>query len=141
MVFSEPEIYTFTLPTCFARSILTTPWFELGGKVNLTNTKGDVQASVVFQTKPFYGGKLHHVIAEVKKNVGGNGPGGKIICKVIGEWNKSLEFTYDDGSLEMIDVPSIGNQFDINSQGSYQTWECQGIFLASCENLGKFMIF
>ena len=39
--------------------------------------------------QPFYGGKLHRVSAEVK-----NGATGNIVCKVQGEWNSSLEFTY-----------------------------------------------
>ena len=39
--------------------------------------------------QPFYGGKLHRVSAEVK-----NGATGNIVCKVQGEWNSLLEFTY-----------------------------------------------
>uniref|UniRef100_A0A3Q3E7Y5 Uncharacterized protein n=1 Tax=Hippocampus comes TaxID=109280 RepID=A0A3Q3E7Y5_HIPCM len=53
------EEYTFTLPCAYARSILTVPWVELGGKVNITCTKTGYAAVITFQTKPFYGGKLH----------------------------------------------------------------------------------
>lgn len=42
-----------------------------------------------FCFQPFYGGKLHRVTAEVK-----NGATGNIVCKVQGEWNGALEFTY-----------------------------------------------
>lgn len=53
------EEYTFTLPCAYARSILTVPWVELGGKVNITCAKSGYSAVITFQTKPFYGGKLH----------------------------------------------------------------------------------
>ncbi len=53
------EEYTFSLPSAYARSILTVPWVELGGKVNVNCAKTDYSAVITFQTKPFYGGKLH----------------------------------------------------------------------------------
>lgn len=53
------EEYTFTLPCAYARSILTVPWVELGGKVNISCGKSGYSAVITFQTKPFYGGKLH----------------------------------------------------------------------------------
>ncbi|XP_051762966.1 oxysterol-binding protein-related protein 11 isoform X3 [Ctenopharyngodon idella] len=53
------EEYTFSLPSAYARSILTVPWVELGGKVNVNCTKTGYSAVITFQTKPFYGGKLH----------------------------------------------------------------------------------
>lgn len=53
------EEYTFTLPCAYARSILTVPWVELGGKVNINCAKSGYSAVITFQTKPFYGGKLH----------------------------------------------------------------------------------
>ncbi len=53
------EEYTFTLPCAYARSILTVPWVELGGKVNISCAKSGYSAIITFQTKPFYGGKLH----------------------------------------------------------------------------------
>lgn len=53
------EEYTFTLPCAYARSILTVPWVELGGKVNISCAKSGYSAVITFQTKPFYGGKLH----------------------------------------------------------------------------------
>lgn len=53
------EEYTFSLPCAYARSILTVPWVELGGKVGVNCTKTGYSASITFHTKPFYGGKLH----------------------------------------------------------------------------------
>ncbi|CAN2389730.1 phosphatidylserine binding, partial [Pristimantis euphronides] len=53
------EDYVFTLPSAYARSILTVPWVELGGKVNIACAKTGYAAAVTFHTKPFYGGKVH----------------------------------------------------------------------------------
>lgn len=53
------EEYIFTLPSAYARSILTVPWVELGGKVNISCAKTGYSATVTFHTKPFYGGKVH----------------------------------------------------------------------------------
>uniref|UniRef100_F7CEV8 Oxysterol-binding protein n=1 Tax=Monodelphis domestica TaxID=13616 RepID=F7CEV8_MONDO len=53
------EDYVFTLPSAYARSILTIPWVELGGKVTMNCAKTGYSALVIFHTKPFYGGKVH----------------------------------------------------------------------------------
>ena len=53
------EEYVFTLPCAYARSILTVPWVELGGKVTINCAKSGYSATVTFHTKPFYGGKVH----------------------------------------------------------------------------------
>lgn len=53
------EEYVFTLPSAYARSILTIPWVELGGKVNINCARTGYSATVTFHTKPFYGGKVH----------------------------------------------------------------------------------
>ena len=45
------EEYTFTLPSAYARSILTVPWCELGGKVLLQCKKSGYSAEIVFHTK------------------------------------------------------------------------------------------
>ncbi|KAL6035362.1 hypothetical protein STEG23_036386 [Scotinomys teguina] len=55
------EEYTFSLPCAYARSILTVPWVELGGKVSVNCAKTGYSASITFHTKPFYGGKLHRL--------------------------------------------------------------------------------
>ncbi|XP_061442024.1 oxysterol-binding protein-related protein 10 isoform X2 [Rhineura floridana] len=96
------EEYVFTLPCAYARSILTIPWVELGGKVNIHCAKSGYSATVTFHTKPFYGGKVHRVTAEVKHN-----PTNTIVCKAQGEWNGTLEFTYSNGETKVIDTTKL----------------------------------
>ncbi|KAA0715558.1 Oxysterol-binding protein-related protein 11 [Triplophysa tibetana] len=96
------EEYTFSLPSAYARSILTVPWVELGGKVNVNCAKTGYSAVITFQTKPFYGGKLHRVNAEVKHN-----PTNTVVCRVQGEWNGTLEFAYTNGETRVIDVTKL----------------------------------
>ncbi|KAG9476117.1 hypothetical protein GDO78_002939 [Eleutherodactylus coqui] len=96
------EEYVFTLPSAYARSILTVPWVELGGKVNIACAKTGYTATVTFHTKPFYGGKVHRVTAEVKHN-----PTNVIVCKAQGEWNGTLEFTYNSGETKVIDTTKL----------------------------------
>ncbi|XP_054451840.1 oxysterol-binding protein-related protein 10 [Pteronotus mesoamericanus] len=96
------EEYVFTLPSAYARSILTIPWVELGGKVSISCAKTGYSATVIFHTKPFYGGKVHRVTAEVKHN-----PTNTIVCKAHGEWNGTLEFTYNNGETKVIDTAAL----------------------------------
>ncbi|KAM9327763.1 oxysterol-binding protein-related protein 11-like isoform 2-T2 [Pholidichthys leucotaenia] len=96
------EEYTFTLPCAYARSILTVPWVELGGKVTINCAKTGYSAAITFQTKPFYGGKLHKVTAEVKHN-----PTNAVVCRVQGEWNGILEFSYPNGEMRVVDVTKL----------------------------------
>ncbi|XP_063735203.1 oxysterol-binding protein-related protein 10-like [Eleginops maclovinus] len=114
------EEYVFTLPCAYARSILTVPWVELGGKVTINCAKSGYSASVTFHTKPFYGGKVHRVTAEVKHNQTGN-----IVCKAQGEWNGVLEFTYSNGENKVIDTskqPIIKKKIQpIEKQGQYES--------------------
>ncbi|RVE75225.1 hypothetical protein OJAV_G00014720 [Oryzias javanicus] len=55
-----------------------------------------------FHTKPFYGGKLHKVTAEVKHN-----PTNTVVCRVQGEWNGVLEFSYTSGETKVVDVTKL----------------------------------
>uniref|UniRef100_A0A8C6XR45 Oxysterol binding protein like 10 n=1 Tax=Naja naja TaxID=35670 RepID=A0A8C6XR45_NAJNA len=114
------EEYIFTLPCAYARSILTIPWVELGGKVNIHCAKSGYSATVTFHTKPFYGGKLHRVTAEVKHN-----PTNTIVCKAQGEWNGILEFTYSNGETKVIDttkLPIIRKKIrPISKQGPFES--------------------
>ncbi|XP_075068484.1 oxysterol-binding protein-related protein 10 isoform X2 [Mixophyes fleayi] len=96
------EEYIFTLPSAYARSILTVPWVELGGKVNIICAKTGYTATITFHTKPFYGGKVHRVTAEIKHN-----PTNTIVCKAQGEWNGTLEFTYSSGDTKVIDTTKL----------------------------------
>ncbi|XP_041476266.1 oxysterol-binding protein-related protein 9-like isoform X2 [Lytechinus variegatus] len=76
------EEYIMTFPNGYGRSILTIPWFELGGKCTINCAKTGYSALVSFQTKPFYGGKKHRVVAEIK-HVSDYKP----FVTVEGEWN------------------------------------------------------
>lgn len=49
-----------------SRSILTVPWIELGGSVEIKCPQTGYYANVEFLTKPFYGGKRNKVSAEVR---------------------------------------------------------------------------
>ena len=82
------EEYVFSLPSAYARSILTVPWTELGGDIDILCKASGYSGKVHFHTKPFYGGSLHRVSASVldaKK---------KTVCSASGEWNKGFEFNY-----------------------------------------------
>ncbi|XP_060631146.2 oxysterol-binding protein-related protein 11 isoform X1 [Anolis sagrei] len=96
------EEYTFSLPCAYARSILTVPWVELGGKVSVNCAKTGYSASITFHTKPFYGGKLHRVTGEVKQNSTNT-----VVCRVQGEWNSILEFTYNNGETKCMDLTKL----------------------------------
>ncbi|XP_058601732.1 oxysterol-binding protein-related protein 10 isoform X2 [Onychostoma macrolepis] len=114
------EEYVFTLPSAYARSILTVPWVELGGKASICCAKSGYSSTVTFHTKPFYGGKVHRVTAEVKHN-----PTGTIVCKAQGEWNGTLEFTYSSGETKVIDtskLPVIKKKIrPLEKQGQYES--------------------
>uniref|UniRef100_W5LMB6 Oxysterol binding protein like 10 n=1 Tax=Astyanax mexicanus TaxID=7994 RepID=W5LMB6_ASTMX len=96
------EEYVFTLPSAYARSILTVPWVELGGKISISCVKSGYSATVTFHTKPFYGGKVHRVTAEVKQNSSGT-----IVCKAQGEWNGTLEFSYSSAETKVIETSKL----------------------------------
>ncbi|KAH8305167.1 hypothetical protein KR018_003014, partial [Drosophila ironensis] len=59
------EEYIVTFPNGYGRSILTVPWIELGGSVEIKCPQTGYYANVEFLTKPFYGGKRNKVTAEV----------------------------------------------------------------------------
>lgn len=95
------ESYSLAMPSAYARSILTEPWVELGGRVNISSPESGCQAVIVFHTKPFYGGKLHRVTAEVKNSSNAT------LMRVQGEWDSVLEFTHTNGGQEILDVNNI----------------------------------
>uniref|UniRef100_A0A1I7ZN79 Oxysterol-binding protein n=1 Tax=Steinernema glaseri TaxID=37863 RepID=A0A1I7ZN79_9BILA len=76
------EEYTMTFPSGYGRSIMSTPWVELGGKVDIRCEKTGYYAEVEFLTKPFFGGKAHRVSGNVYKD-GVKRP----ILTIKGEWN------------------------------------------------------
>ena len=48
------EEYLATFPSSYARSILTFPWFELGGKCEIKCAKTGYYAAIEFKCKPFF---------------------------------------------------------------------------------------
>ncbi|KAJ6224125.1 hypothetical protein RDWZM_002670 [Blomia tropicalis] len=80
------EEYTCTFPSAYGRSILTEPWFEMGGSVEINCQQTGYAAKVEFLTKPFYGGKRHRINAEVF----GPPPTKKLIVNITGEWNGQM---------------------------------------------------
>lgn len=102
----EREItkYETTFPMLYLRSILSEPWLEFGGKININCCESKISASVIFQTKPFYGGKPHQVTAEIK-SVSGNTTG-----RLAGDWmNGSMDLSWTNGRTESIDLQTIGD--------------------------------
>ncbi|CAL8068706.1 unnamed protein product [Calicophoron daubneyi] len=103
----DNEEYHFSLPTAYARSILTTPWVELGDKVSITCPQTGYSASVAFHTKPMRSNKLHRVSGEIfaPHPVSGTATTSatslsssdktldpNLVARVSGEWNNVLEF-------------------------------------------------
>lgn len=43
----------FGLPSAYARSILTTPWAEMGDRITMTCQKTNYSAAVMFHTKVY----------------------------------------------------------------------------------------
>ncbi|XP_072163258.1 oxysterol-binding protein-related protein 11-like [Diadema setosum] len=118
-VLDHGEVYTLSFPNAYGRSILTIPWMELGGKVNIHCAQTNYSAAVVFHTKPFYGGKVHRLSAEVKNAAN------QIVCRAQGEWNGTLEITYASGERRVIDTAKqLGcpkRVRPISSQGEYES--------------------
>ncbi|NXN02773.1 OSBL9 protein, partial [Sylvia borin] len=100
------EHYILTFPNGYARqvdalisififnalSILTVPWIELGGECSISCSKTGYNTSIVFHTKPFYGGKKHRITAEIFS------PNDKKpFCSIEGEWNGVMYAKYSTG--------------------------------------------
>ncbi|KAK6308987.1 hypothetical protein J4Q44_G00204500 [Coregonus suidteri] len=98
------EHYILTFPNGYGRSILTVPWVELGGECNINCSKTGYSASIVFHTKPFYGGKKHRITAEIfppndKKS----------FCSIEGEWNGVMYAKWASGENSLfIDTKKMG---------------------------------
>lgn len=86
------EHYILTFPNGYGRSILTVPWVELGGECNINCSKTGYSATIIFHTKPFYGGKKHRITAEIFS------PNDKkSFCSIEGEWNGIMYAKYATG--------------------------------------------
>lgn len=97
------ERYEMAFPMLYLRSFLTEPWMEFGGKININSPESKPTCSVVFQTKPFYGGKPHQVTAEIKAT------NGSTAARLSGDWmSGALELAWSNGSTEAIGVQAEG---------------------------------
>ncbi|PIO60350.1 Oxysterol-binding protein [Teladorsagia circumcincta] len=79
------ERYTVTFPSGYGRSIMSTPWVELGGKVKIVCEKTGFYADIDFLTKPFFGGKPHRIQGSLYKE-GSKKP----FMTIRGEWNNVM---------------------------------------------------
>ncbi|VDO41875.1 unnamed protein product, partial [Brugia timori] len=76
------EEYVLTFPNGYGRSIMSTPWIELGGKVTVNCVKTGYSAEIDFLTKPFFGGKAHRINGNIYRS-GFKKP----LLIIKGEWN------------------------------------------------------
>uniref|UniRef100_A0A1A9WMX3 Oxysterol-binding protein n=1 Tax=Glossina brevipalpis TaxID=37001 RepID=A0A1A9WMX3_9MUSC len=88
------EEYIVTFPNGYGRSILTIPWIELGGSVEIKCPQTGYYAHVEFLTKPFYGGKRNKVTAEIYS------PNEKKpFVSIAGEWSGLMEAKWHDKNV------------------------------------------
>jgi len=90
------EKYEMGYPILYLRSVITEPWLEFGGKVQINCPDSKVSASLMFQVKPFYGGQPHQVTAEIKN------ASETTVCKMSGDWNNDLQLSWTDGLTETL---------------------------------------
>jgi len=82
------EDYIVTFPKGYGRSILTIPWVELGGTVEIKCAKTGYSGKIDLYTKPFYGGDKNRIRAEV---VSPNDK--KPVIVIEGQWNGIMTAT------------------------------------------------
>ncbi|XP_067632977.1 oxysterol-binding protein-related protein 9 isoform X3 [Eurosta solidaginis] len=88
---NHSEEYVVTFPNGYGRSILTVPWIELGGTVQIRSPQTGYHATIEFLTKPFYGGKRNKVTAEIYA------PNErKPFVSIAGEWSGLMEAKWHD---------------------------------------------
>jgi len=100
LLIDKGEEYICTFPSGFARSILTVPWVELGGKVTIQCPTTNYSANVDFKCKQFFSSDVNKITAEVISPVTK-----KPVVKVEGEWNGRMMAKWATGKNEVfIDV-------------------------------------
>lgn len=98
------ETYVCTFPSAFGRSILTVPWIELGGPIQISCEESGYTANIEFLTKPFYGGKKHRIVGELLR------PNKESFLTIEGEWNDrmfSKSPNCSDGKEIFVDTKSL----------------------------------
>jgi len=100
------EEYVVTFPSGYCRSILTTPWVELGGKCDIACPQTGYRAEVEFKCKQFWGTEQNMVVAQVYSQ-----ESKKAVVKVEGEWNGRLTAKWATGRAEtFLDVTQLKKQ-------------------------------
>ncbi|GIY65234.1 hypothetical protein CEXT_769131 [Caerostris extrusa] len=101
---SGPNQSSWAFPLVgFGRSILGTPWIELGGAVTVTCAKTKYYANIEFITRPIYGGKKHRINAQLFYD-----EEKKPFLTVTGEWNGIMETKGANGETEVfVDTRTI----------------------------------
>ena len=118
-VLEAGEDYILTFPSAYGRSIMTTPWVELGGACKISCLQSGYSANIDFKPKPFWGAEYNKVSAEIQP------PGGKksivkvrqqqkvfscslTLCQVEGEWNGKMMAKWSSGKSEIfLDMSSM----------------------------------
>ncbi|KAL5111610.1 Oxysterol-binding protein-related protein 11 [Taenia crassiceps] len=104
------EEYIFSLPTAYGRSILTVPWFELGGTVSVECPQSGYSASIRFHTKSINAKSLHQVSAEMFAPTT-SGESKNPVLTVTGHWNDTMEFVDRVlGTTEVIDTKTLNRE-------------------------------
>lgn len=85
-VLKYDEEYLINFPSGYGRSILSVPWIELCGEVNISCAKTGYYAHIDFHSKPFYNNKKHRITANVFQP-----SDKKPFFTVTGEWNGIME--------------------------------------------------
>jgi len=99
------EDYVVTFPSAYGRSILTTPWVELGGKCDISCPQTGYRAEVEFKCKQFWGTEQNKVVAEVFPPASVSK---KSLLKVEGEWNGKMMSKWASGKTEtFLDMSSM----------------------------------
>ncbi|KAI3414219.1 hypothetical protein GPALN_011677 [Globodera pallida] len=77
----DDETYTITFPTAYGRSILTTPFFELGGTVELRCDRTNYRAEITFHTAGIYVFRrpAHQIDGKIYLR-------SRLLMKLKGEW-------------------------------------------------------
>ena len=88
------------------RSILTTPWVELGGKCEITCPQSGYRAEVEFKCKQFWGTEQNMVVAQMYSP-----ESKKAVLKVEGEWTNKMMAKWSSGKQEtFLDVTHLKPQ-------------------------------
>lgn len=89
-VIEHEEQYLMTFPSAYGRSILGTPWFEMGGKVSISCQKTNYSATIDFIPKPLFNDRKHHISGSLI------GPDKREFAKIDGEWNGTMNIKFTE---------------------------------------------